>query len=80
VNSRSIWCLLSPTHRSENSCQVFKLHIEDELSSKAEVVKPLQELAPPRRSGLSTVKFGLMAGTVALGGAAVMVYLKRSRV
>ena len=56
------------------------MHIEDESSSNTEVVKPLQELAPPRRSGLSPVKFGLMAGAVALSGAAVMVYLKRSRV
>ena len=80
AGSSTIRCLLSPTHQSENYCQVLKLHIEDESSSNTEVVKPLQELAPPRRSGLSPVKFGLMAGAVALSGAAVMVYLKRSRV
>uniref|UniRef100_A0ACD5XNR2 Uncharacterized protein n=1 Tax=Avena sativa TaxID=4498 RepID=A0ACD5XNR2_AVESA len=67
-------------HAKSSGLKVLKLHIEDESSSNTEVVKPLQELAPPRRSGLSPVKFGLMAGTVALGGAAVMVYLKRSRV
>ena len=59
--------------------QVLKLHIEDP-SLNTEVTKPSQELAPPpRSSGISLVHVGLMAGVVALSGAAVMVYLKRSQ-
>ena len=52
----------------------------DESNPNTEVVKPLQELAPRSRNGVSSVNIGLMAGAVALSGAAVMVYLKRSRV
>ncbi|VAI15178.1 unnamed protein product [Triticum turgidum subsp. durum] len=62
------------------SSEVLKLHIVDEFNPNTEVVKPLQDLAPRSRNGGSSVKIGLMAGAVALSGAAVMVYLKRSRV
>jgi len=59
--------------------QVLKLHIEDP-SLNTEVTKPSQELAPPPcSSGISLVHVGLMAGVVALSGAAVIVYLKRSQ-
>jgi hypothetical protein len=60
--------------------QVLKLHIEDP-SLNTEVTKPSQDLAlPPHSSGISLVHVGLTAGVVALSGAAVMVYLKRSQV
>ena len=59
--------------------QVLKLHIEDP-GLYTEVTKPSQEMAPPpSRSGISPVHIGLIAGAVALSGAAVMVYLKRSQ-
>uniref|UniRef100_A0A0A9GAP3 CBS domain-containing protein n=1 Tax=Arundo donax TaxID=35708 RepID=A0A0A9GAP3_ARUDO len=65
-------------HAKSSGLKVLKLHIEDPYLN--EVTKPSQELAPPpRRSGLSPVHVGLMAGAVALSGAAVMVYLKRSQ-
>lgn len=60
-------------------CQVLKLHI-DLSESSTEVTKPSQQLAAARRSRLSPVRVGLMAGVVALSGAAVMVYLKRAKV
>ncbi|KAL6641817.1 hypothetical protein ACP70R_019998 [Stipagrostis hirtigluma subsp. patula] len=67
-------------HAKSSGLKVLKLHIEDPgLDTK--VTKPTQELAPPptRASGLSPIHVGLMAGMVALSGAAVMVYLKRSQ-
>ncbi|VAI29456.1 unnamed protein product [Triticum turgidum subsp. durum] len=67
-------------HAKSSGLKVLKLHIVDESNPNTEVVKPLQELAPRSRNGVSSVKIGLMAGAVALSGAAVMVYLKRSRV
>ncbi|KAM3273533.1 hypothetical protein ACQJBY_043020 [Aegilops geniculata] len=67
-------------HAKSSGLKVLKLHIVDESNPNTEVVKPLQELAPRSRNGASSVKIGLMAGAVALSGAAVMVYLKRSRV
>lgn len=66
-------------HAKSSGLKVLRLHIEDP-SSNSEVTKPSQELAlPPHRSGLSLAHVGLMAGVVALSGAAVMVYLKRSQ-
>ncbi|KAI4963093.1 hypothetical protein ZWY2020_019716, partial [Hordeum vulgare] len=67
-------------HAKSSGLKVLKLHIEDESNPNTEAVKPLQELAPRSRNGVSSVKIGLMAGAVALSGTAVMVYLKRSRV
>ncbi|CAD6268254.1 unnamed protein product [Miscanthus lutarioriparius] len=66
-------------HAKSSGLKVLKLHIEDP-SLNTEVTKPSQELAPPpRSSGISLVHVGLMASVVALSGAAVMVYLKRSQ-
>ncbi|OEL29243.1 CBS domain-containing protein CBSCBSPB3 [Dichanthelium oligosanthes] len=66
-------------HAKSSGLKVLKLHVEDP-GLNTEVTKPSQELAqPPRRSGISFVHVGLTAGVVALGGAAVMVYLKRSQ-
>ncbi|KAF8658161.1 hypothetical protein HU200_059633 [Digitaria exilis] len=66
-------------HAKSSGLKVLKLHIEDP-GLNTEVTKPLQELAPPpQMSGISPVHVGLMAGVVALSGAAVMVYLKRSQ-
>ncbi|GJM87894.1 hypothetical protein PR202_ga03893 [Eleusine coracana subsp. coracana] len=68
-------------HAKSSGLKVLKLHIEDpELST--EVTKPSMEMElapPPPRSALSPVHVGLMAGAVALSGAAVLVYLKRSQ-
>ncbi|KAF0888454.1 hypothetical protein E2562_014264 [Oryza meyeriana var. granulata] len=66
-------------HAKSSGLKVLKLHI-DLSDSSTEVTKPSQELAPVRRSRLSPVHVGLMAGVVALSGAAVMVYLKRAKV
>ncbi|NP_001148069.1 CBS domain containing protein [Zea mays] len=66
-------------HAKSSGLKVLKLHIEDP-SLNTEVTKPSQELAPPPlKSGISMVHVGLTAGVVALSGAAVMVYLKRSQ-
>uniref|UniRef100_J3NBR0 CBS domain-containing protein n=2 Tax=Oryza brachyantha TaxID=4533 RepID=J3NBR0_ORYBR len=66
-------------HAKSSGLKVLKLHIDmSDLST--EVTKPSQELAPARRTRLSPVHVGLMAGVVALSGAAVMVYLKRAKV
>ncbi|KAF8726289.1 hypothetical protein HU200_019748 [Digitaria exilis] len=66
-------------HAKSSGLKVLKLHIEDP-GLNTEVTKPLQELAPPpQSSGISPVHVGLMAGVVALSGAAVLVYLKRSQ-
>ncbi|XP_062202514.1 CBS domain-containing protein CBSCBSPB3-like isoform X2 [Phragmites australis] len=66
-------------HAKSSGLKVLKLHIEDP-GLNTEVTKPSLELAPPpRRSGLSPVHVGLMAGVVAISGAVVMVYLKRSQ-
>ncbi|XP_066355632.1 CBS domain-containing protein CBSCBSPB3-like isoform X1 [Miscanthus floridulus] len=66
-------------HAKSSGLKVLKLHIEDP-SLYTEVTKPSQELAPPLcSSGISLVHVGLMAGVVALSGAAVIVYLKRSQ-
>ncbi|CAN6357761.1 unnamed protein product [Urochloa humidicola] len=66
-------------HAKSSGLKVLKLHIEDP-GLNTEVTKPSQELAPPPpMSGISPVHIGLMAGAVALSGAAVMVYLKRSQ-
>jgi len=67
-------------HAKSSGLKVLKLHIEDP-SLNTEVTKPSQDLAlPPHSSGISLVHVGLTAGVVALSGAAVMVYLKRSQV
>ncbi|CAD6270453.1 unnamed protein product [Miscanthus lutarioriparius] len=66
-------------HAKSSGLKVLKLHIEDP-SLNTEVTKLSQELAPPPcSSGISLVHVGLMAGVVALSGAAVIVYLKRSQ-
>ncbi|CAN6344535.1 unnamed protein product [Urochloa humidicola] len=66
-------------HAKSSGLKVLKLHVEDP-GLNIEVTKPSQELAPPPpMSGISPVHIGLMAGAVALSGAAVMVYLKRSQ-
>ncbi|RCV36024.1 hypothetical protein SETIT_7G286500v2 [Setaria italica] len=66
-------------HAKSSGLKVLKLHIEDP-GLNTEVTKPSQQLAPPpSRSGISPVHVGLMAGAVALSGAAVMVYLKRAQ-
>ncbi|KAJ1264976.1 hypothetical protein BS78_08G041700 [Paspalum vaginatum] len=65
-------------HAKSSGLKVLKLHIEDP-SPNTEVTKPSLELAPPPRCGISPVHVGLMAGVVALSGAAAMVYLKRSQ-
>ncbi|CAN6325946.1 unnamed protein product [Urochloa humidicola] len=66
-------------HAKSSGLKVLKLHVEDP-DLNIEVTKPSQELAPPPpMSGISPVHIGLMAGAVALSGAAVMVYLKRSQ-
>ncbi|WVZ88566.1 hypothetical protein U9M48_035071 [Paspalum notatum var. saurae] len=65
-------------HAKSSGLKVLKLHIEDPIPN-TEVTKPSLELAPPPRSGISPVHVGLMASAVALSGAAVMVYLKRSQ-
>ncbi|CAN6330667.1 unnamed protein product [Urochloa humidicola] len=66
-------------HAKSSGLKVLKLHVEDPCLN-TEVTKPSQELAPPPpMSGISPVHIGLMAGAVALSGAAVMVYLKRSQ-
>jgi len=73
-----ITCLIHLT-KTNVHLQVLKLHIEDP-SLNTEVTKLSQELAPPPcSSGISLVHVGLMAGVVALSGAAVIVYLKRSQ-
>jgi hypothetical protein len=66
-------------HAKSSGLKVLKLHI-DLSESSTEVTKPSQQLAAARRSRLSPVRVGLMAGVVALSGAAVMVYLKRAKV
>ncbi|KAG8093687.1 hypothetical protein GUJ93_ZPchr0012g18987 [Zizania palustris] len=66
-------------HAKSSGLKVLKLHI-DMSDSSTEVTKPSQELAHSRRRGLSPVHAGLMAGVIALSGAAVMVYLRRARV
>lgn len=49
-----------------------------EVESNTGVFKPLEELPPRSTNGLFS-KIGLTAGAL-VGGAAVMAYLKRSRV
>ncbi|KAL5224099.1 hypothetical protein ABZP36_010738 [Zizania latifolia] len=66
-------------HAKSSGLKVLKLHI-DMSDSSTEVTKPSQELVHSRRRGLSPVHAGLMAGVIALSGAAVMVYLRRARV
>ncbi|CAL9079557.1 unnamed protein product [Musa textilis] len=65
-------------HARSAGWKVLRLHI-DESETKKEVARPSDPLKV-QRSGLTSLRAGILAGTVVVASVGIMVYLKRSKV
>ncbi|URD87274.1 CBS domain-containing protein [Musa troglodytarum] len=65
-------------HARSAGWKVLRLHI-DESETKKEVARP-SDPSKVQRSGLTSLRAGILAGTVVVASVGIMVYLKRSKV